>query len=45
MHCYISLSDQRATEELRDTLSMEDVSIVMRQMRFKWFGHPERIRG
>ena len=41
--CSISLSEQRPSEEIRDRLGIQDIYVVMRQMRLRWFGHIERM--
>ena len=34
--CCISLSERRPSEEIRDNLRIQDISVVMRQMRLRW---------
>ena len=41
--CSISLSYRRPSEEILDRLGIQDISVVMRQMRLRWFGHIERV--
>ena len=41
--CSINLSGQRPSEEIRDRLGIQDISVVMQQMHLRWFGHIERM--
>ena len=41
--CNINLSESRPSEEMPDRLVMQNISVVMRLMRRKWFGHTERM--
>ena len=38
------LSEQRPSEEIRDKLGIQDISMVMRQMRLWWFGPLESMK-
>ena len=37
------LSEQRPSEEIRDKLGIQDISMVMRQMGLWWFGPLESM--
>ena len=41
--CRISLSEETPSEEIRDRLGIQDISVVMRQIRLKGLGHIERM--
>ena len=38
----VKLSDRVTSEELRRKLNLEEISVVLRRMRSRWFGHVER---
>ena len=37
--CNISLSEQRPSAEIRDRLWIQNISVVMQQMRLRWLSH------
>ena len=39
----ISLSEGRPSEEIRDRLGMQGISVAMQQMQLRWFGHIEMM--
>ena len=41
--CNTSLSEQRPSAEIQDRLWIQNISVVMRQMRLRWLGHIERV--
>ena len=41
--CSIILSERTSSEEKRNRLRIQDISVVMRQMRLRWFGHIDRM--
>ena len=48
MDCGASLNDRQGGgritgEELRGRLGLEDIEVVMRRGRLRWFGHVERM--
>jgi len=41
MFCEVKLNE-RKSEELREILGLEPVSLMIKKSRLKWFGHVER---
>ena len=40
--CGVRLSDKKASAELLSQLDIDSVSVVIRRVRLRWFGHVER---
>ena len=40
--CGVKLNDRKKSEELRELLGLESVSLMIKKSRFRWFGHVER---
>jgi len=40
--CGIKLNERKKSEELRELLGLEPVSLTIKQSRLRWFGHVER---
>ena len=41
--CNISLSEGRPSAEIQGRLGIQNISVVLQQMRFRWLGHIERM--
>ena len=40
--CGVKLNDRKKSEELRELLGLEPVSLMIKKSRLRWFGHVER---
>ena len=40
--CGVKLNERKKSEELRELLGLEPVSLMMKKSRLRWFGHVER---
>ena len=40
--CGVKLNERKKTEELRELLGLEPVSLMIKKSRLRWFGHVER---
>ena len=40
--CGIKLNERKKSEELRELLGLEPVSLMIKKSRLRWFGHVER---
>ena len=40
--CGVKLNERKKSEELRELLGLEPVSLVIKKSRLRWFGHVER---
>ena len=40
--CGVKLNDMKKSEELRELLGLEPVSLMIKKSRLRWFGHVER---
>ena len=40
--CGVKLNERKKSEELRELLGLEPVSLMIRKSRLRWFGHVER---
>jgi len=40
--CGVKLNERKKSEELRELLGLESVSLMIKKSRFRWFGHVER---
>ena len=40
--CGVQLNDRKKSEELRELLGLEPVSLMIKNSRLRWFGHVER---
>jgi len=38
----VKLNERKKSEELRELLGLEPVSLMIKKSRFRWFGHVER---
>jgi len=38
----VKLNDRKKSEELRELLGLEPVSLMIKKSRLRWFGHVER---
>jgi len=41
--CGVKLNDRKKSEELRELIGLEPVSLMTKKSRLRWFGHVERI--
>ena len=39
--CGVKLNDRKKSEELRELLGLEPVSLIIKKNRLRWFGHVE----
>jgi len=39
---WVKLNERKKTEELRELLGLEPVSLMMKKSRLRWFAHVER---
>jgi len=39
--CGVKLNESQKSEELRDLLGLEPVSLMIKKSRLRWFGHVE----
>jgi len=42
MMCGVKLNDRKKSEELRELLGLEPVSLMIKKSRLRWFGHVEQ---
>ena len=42
MDCGVKLNERKKSEELRELLGLEPVSLMIKKSRLRWFGHVER---
>ena len=40
--CGVKLNERKKSEELRELLGLEPVSLMIKKSRLRWFGHDER---
>ena len=40
--CGVKLNERKKSEELRELLRLEPVSLMIKKSRLRWFGHVER---
>jgi len=40
--CGVKMNERKKSEELRELLGLEPVSLMMKKSRLRWFGHVER---
>ena len=40
--CGVKLNERKKSEELRELLGLESVSLMIKKSRLRWFGHFER---
>jgi len=40
--CGVKLNERKKSEELRELLGLEPVSLIIKKSRLRWFGHVER---
>ena len=40
--CGVKLNERKKSEELREVLGLEPVSLIIKKSRLRWFGHVER---
>jgi len=40
--CGVKLNERKKSEELRELLGLEPVSLMIKKSRLRWFGHVER---
>ena len=40
--CGVKLNEKKKSEELRELLGLEPVSVIIKKSRLRWFGHVER---
>ena len=40
--CEVKLNERKKSEELRELLELEPVSLMIKKSRLRWFGHVER---
>ena len=40
--CGVKLNERKKSEELRELLGLEPVSLMIKKCRLRWFGHVER---
>jgi len=40
--CAVKLNERKKSEELRELLGLEPVSLMIKKSRLRWFGHDER---
>ena len=40
--CEVKLNERKKSEELRELLGLEAVSLMIKKSRLRWFGHVER---
>jgi len=40
--CWVKLNDRKKSEELRELLGLEPVSLTIKKSRLRWFGRVER---
>ena len=40
--CGVKLNEKKKSEELRELLRLEPVSLMIKNSRLRWFGHVER---
>ena len=40
--CGVKLNERKKSEELRELLRLEPVSLMIKNSRLRWFGHVER---
>jgi len=40
--CVVKLNERKKSEELRELLGLELVSLMIKKSRLRWFGHVER---
>jgi len=39
--CGVKLNERKKSEELRELLGLEQVSLMIKKSRWRWFGHVE----
>ena len=42
MMCGVKLNERKKSEELRELLGLEPVSLIIKKSRLRWFGHVEQ---
>ena len=40
--CWVKLNERKKSEELRELLGLEPVSLMIKKSRLRWLGHVER---
>ena len=40
--CGVNLNERKKSEELREFLGLEPISLMIKKSRLRWFGHVER---
>ena len=40
--CVVKLNERKKSEELRELLGLEPVSLIIKKSRLRWFGHVEQ---
>ena len=45
MDVWVKVNERKKSEELRELLGVEPVSLMIKKSRLRWFGHAERKDG